>query len=58
MINAAAVRKGWVTLEHRASPEPLAVARYDEAFATYKRVYPALRESMHALAASRQSSGA
>lgn len=52
LISADAVRRGWVTLEHRATPDPAAVERYDAVFATYKRVYPALRDSMHALAAS------
>ena len=44
---------GWITLVERASPDPANASRYDRAFAIYAGLYPALRESMHALSALR-----
>lgn len=43
------VRRGWVTLTPRAQPDPDAVRTYDAFFAIYKALYPALKNSMHAL---------
>ncbi len=40
---------GWVTLTPRAQPRPDARERYDELFAVYRGLYPALKDSMHAL---------
>ena len=44
---------GWITLVERARPDPAARAVYDALFAVYTGLYPALRDSMHALAALR-----
>ena len=46
-------RDGWISLIERASPDPARKARYDAVFEIYAGLYPALRESMHALAALR-----
>jgi xylulokinase len=47
------VRRGWVTLVPRAQPNPAAVDAYMRAFASYKALYPALKDTMHALDADR-----
>ena len=43
-------RDSWITLVERAAPDPARKARYDAVFAVYAGLYPALRDSMHALA--------
>lgn len=43
----------WITLVERAKPEPARERRYDAVFAVYAALYPALKDSMHALAALR-----
>ena len=43
----------WITLVKRAEPDPVRKSRYDALFAVYTALYPALSESMHALAALR-----
>ncbi|WP_237479591.1 FGGY-family carbohydrate kinase [Lichenibacterium dinghuense] len=43
-------RDSWITLVERAAPDPARRARYDALFAVYAGLYPALRDSMHALA--------
>ena len=48
-------RDSWITLVERAVPDIARKARYDAVFAVYAGLYPALRESMHALAALRGS---
>lgn len=50
------VRRGWVTLVPRATPVPSATKHYERAFATYKALYPALRETMHDLHDQRAAS--
>jgi xylulokinase len=40
---------GWVTLSPHAEPRPRARAVYDELFAVYRGLYPALKDSMHDL---------
>ena len=45
----------WITLVERAAPDPARKARYDAVFAVYAGLYPALRDSMHALADLRES---
>jgi xylulokinase len=48
---AFASREGAVvamtSIERRLEPDPTAHARYDEAFAVYRRLYPALRPLFH-----------
>ena len=44
---------GWITLVERATPDPARRARYDAVFAIYIGLYPALKESMHALSGLR-----
>ena len=39
----------WITLVQRAEPDPARKARYDAVFSVYASLYPALRDSMHAL---------
>ena len=46
----------WVTLVHRADPDPARKSRYDAVFAVYAGLYPALCESMHALSDIREPS--
>lgn len=43
----------WITLAPRAKPDAGRKRVYDEAFAVYKDLYPALRSSMHRLTALR-----
>jgi len=40
----------WVTLVERALPDPARKRRYDALFAAYVALYPALKDTMHALA--------
>jgi len=47
------VRRGWVTLLPRATPDAATAERYARAFATYKTLYPTLRTTMHDLDAQR-----
>jgi len=47
------VRRGWVTLAPRATPNAETTERYARTFATYKALYPALRPTMHELDAQR-----
>lgn len=49
LIDAAAVRRGWVTPVRRAMPDPAAHARYDALFEQYVALYPALKPVMHRL---------
>ena len=44
----------WVTLVQRADPDPARKRRYDEVFAVYAGLYPALRSSMSALSDIRE----
>ena len=44
----------WVTLVMRNRPDRTRMARYDELFAVYTALYPALNTSMHRLAALRE----
>ena len=48
-------RDGWITLVERAVPDPDRKVRYDTVFGIYADLYPALRGTMHALAASRHA---
>lgn len=50
LVDDAAVSRGWVTFDHRASPRPDAVRAYARGFDVYRSLYPALRDAMHALA--------
>ncbi|HJU23867.1 MAG TPA: FGGY-family carbohydrate kinase [Casimicrobiaceae bacterium] len=50
------VRRGWVTLVPRATPAASATRQYERAYATYKGLYPALRETMHELHDQRTAS--
>lgn len=49
------VRRGWVTLVPRATPDAATAERYAGAFATYKTLYPTLRATMHDLDAQRRA---
>jgi len=49
LVKAEDVRRGWATLIPRASPDPVAVQRYDRLFEIYTALYPALKDQMHAL---------
>jgi hypothetical protein len=40
-----------VAIDHRLTPDPAARARYDEVYAVYTSLYPALAGSFHQLAA-------
>jgi xylulokinase len=53
LIDADAVRRGWVTLAPRARPDAAAAAAYDRLFESYKALYPALTGTMHDLHALR-----
>ena len=46
-------RDSWITLVERASPDAARKARYDTVFGIYAGLYPALQNSMHALATLR-----
>ncbi len=43
----------WITLVERALPDPARARRYDRVYAVYAGLYPALKASMHQLAALR-----
>jgi xylulokinase len=43
------VRHGWVTLRDRAQPRADAKRAYDERYAAYLALYPALKDIMHGL---------
>jgi len=49
LVDADAVRRGWITLVPRAVPRPAATRVYDTLFETYKALYPALKATMHDL---------
>jgi sugar (pentulose or hexulose) kinase len=49
LIDAAAVRRGWVQPVQRALPRPAACAAYDALFVHYQAAYPALKSLMHGL---------
>jgi xylulokinase len=49
LIAGEDVRRGWVTLVPRATPSPRATRIYDAYFDVYKKLYPALKSSMHDL---------
>ncbi len=50
-MSAGLVGSGdWVTLVERALPDPARKRRYDALFAAYVALYPALKDTMHALA--------
>jgi ribulokinase len=49
------VRRGWVTLVPRATPNAALTERYARAFASYKALYPALAPTMHDLHEERAS---
>ena len=55
LIDAAAVRRGWVTPKPRALPRAAAHAAYNELFAQYVDLYPALKPAMHRLRATPRS---
>jgi len=61
LASADDVRRGWVDLAPRATPDPAATRRYEPLYETYKSLYPALRTTMHDLndqaAAARRSAG-
>lgn len=48
LVGPREVERGWVTLRERAVPGA-SRASYEPLFQVYKRVYPALRETMHEL---------
>ena len=43
LVGADDVRRGWVDLAPRATPDPAATRRYEPLYETYKSLYPALR---------------
>jgi ribulokinase len=51
LVDADAVRRGWVRPVLRATPRPAAHAVYDALFEQYKALYPALKPAMHRLRA-------
>ena len=53
LIDADAVRKGWVTPVLRTEPNAQAHAAYNDLFAQYVDLYPALKPAMHRLRPSR-----
>jgi len=44
----------WNPVHEVRTPDPAATARYDELFILYQRLYPATRDIVHALAATRE----
>jgi ribulokinase len=52
LVDAAAARRGWVTLVERARPDPERRALYDTRFGVYADLYPALRPLMHRVSPS------
>ena len=55
LIDAVAVRKGWVTPVLRTEPDTAAHTAYNNLFAQYVELYPALKPAMHRLRPSRPS---
>ena len=51
LVDAAAVRRGWVHQLARATPDPARHAAYGEFFKLYVDLYPALQPAMHRLRA-------
>jgi sugar (pentulose or hexulose) kinase len=49
LIDADAVRRGWVSPRLRSTPQPAAHAAYNGLFAQYVDLYPALKPAMHRL---------
>jgi sugar (pentulose or hexulose) kinase len=49
LVAAEDVRRGWVTLIPRATPNSRASQTYDRLFEIYKALYPALKSQMHDL---------
>jgi xylulokinase len=49
LVDEQQVHKGWVQLRQRAEPQPRNVALYDQLFADYVALYPALKPIMHRL---------
>jgi xylulokinase len=49
LVDDEGARRGWVSLELKARPRPAARAAYDRLFPLYAGLYPALKETMHAL---------
>ena len=58
LASADDVRRGWVTLLPRATPQAATGDRYQRAFESYKALYPALRATMHDLADNRAQADA
>ena len=52
-VGLAGDRERWAELTERAQPDPGRKRRYDALFAVYVAAYPALKHTMHALAAMR-----
>ena len=52
LVSDEAIDKGWVQLALRAQPKRENVAVYDQAFAEYLKLYPALKPIMHNLQAN------
>ncbi|CRM31016.1 Xylulose kinase [Pseudomonas sp. 28 E 9] len=52
LVSDEAMDKGWVQLALRAQPKRENVAVYDQAFAEYLKLYPALKPIMHNLQAN------
>ena len=50
LANEADGEPGWITLMERTRPLSARKARYDALFAVYTALYPALKDSMYALA--------
>ncbi|HKW84762.1 MAG TPA: FGGY-family carbohydrate kinase [Burkholderiaceae bacterium] len=57
LIDAAQVRRGWVTPAPRADPDPASHAAYAQLFESYVALYPALKPAMHALRQSGSGAG-
>ena len=55
VIDNEAAGRGWVSLRLQAEPRVEAVTAYDKLFAIYADLYPALKQSMHALRAAEGS---
>jgi ribulokinase len=54
LVDADAVRRGWVQTRQRAVPDSKAHARYSALFEQYVALYPALKPVMHRLRAIAQ----
>ena len=55
VIDNEAAGRGWVSLRLQAEPRVEAVTAYGKLFAIYADLYPALKQSMHALRAAEGS---